>query len=195
MYTPKDRYFKKAKETGFRSRAAFKLIEMDKQFRLMKPGMLVVDLGCAPGSWMQVASSAVGPTGRVIGIDLEEIQPFSEKNATFIKGDIREPYTNQRLLSELSCKVDLVISDMAPHLSGIKFKDQYQSYELADMAFKICPIILKKGGNLVIKVFPGEENDGLKKEIQTCFTQVKVFIPDATRKTSSEVYFIAKGYK
>ena len=120
-YQRKDRYFKKAKEEGLRSRAAFKLMEMNQRFRIFKKGSLVVDLGCSPGSWVQVAAKEVGPFGHVIGIDLENLPPFAEKNVSFIMGDIREERTRQLLLADLGRKVDIVLSDMAPHLSGIKF--------------------------------------------------------------------------
>lgn len=195
MYQRKDRYFKKAKEDGLRSRAAFKLMEMNQRFRLFKKGMLVVDLGCSPGSWVQVATKEVGPFGHVIGVDLEDLPPFSEKNATFIQGDIREEQTRQRLLAELGRKVDLVLSDMAPNLSGIKFQDHYNSYELAEQAFQLCKILLRESGDFVAKIFPGEELELFKSNLKKSFTQIKTFIPDATRKTSTEIYLIAKGYK
>jgi len=194
-YQRKDRFFKKAKETGFRSRAAFKLIEIDKKFHLFKEGLVVVDLGCAPGAWLQVISKGIGLLGKVIGLDTELPPPFSEKNASFIRGDIREEGTRQMLLAELGRKVDLIVSDMAPHLSGIKFQDHYNSYELAEQAFKLCRMILKENGNFVVKIFPGEELEQFKQNLKGSFSQIKTYIPEATRKTSSEIYLIAKGFK
>ncbi|HEX5038217.1 MAG TPA: RlmE family RNA methyltransferase [bacterium] len=194
-YQRKDRYFKKAKEEGLRSRAAFKLMEMNQRFKIFKKGSLVVDLGCSPGSWVQVAAKEVGPFGHVIGIDLEALPPFPEKNVSFILGDIREERTRQLLLADLGRKVDIVLSDMAPHLSGIKFQDHYNSYELAEQALQLCKVVLREGGDFVVKIFPGEELDLFKGNLKNAFSQIKTFIPDATRKTSTEIYLIAKGYK
>lgn len=193
-YNRKDKYFKKAKENGYRSRAAFKLLDIEKAFHLLKPGLLVVDLGCAPGAWMQVIVKGVGPFGKVIGVDLESITHFPEKHVKFIRGDIREENTKQLLLTELGRKVDLIVSDMSPHLSGIKFQDHYNSYELAEQAFQICHFLLKENGNFVVKIFPGEELELFKQNLKSAFQQVKTFIPTATRDTSNEIYMIAKGF-
>jgi 23S rRNA (uridine2552-2'-O)-methyltransferase len=194
-YKRKDRYYKKAKEEGFRSRSAYKLIEMDDKFHLLKAGLVVVDLGCSPGGWVQVISRAIGWEGKVIGVDTEPIPPANEKNVSFIRGDIREEGTRQLLLAELGRKVDLIVSDMAPHLSGIKFQDHYNSYELAEQAFKLCRMILKENGDFVVKIFPGEELEQFKQNLKGSFAQIRTFIPEATRKTSSEIYLIAKGFK
>lgn len=194
-YQRKDRFYKKAKEAGFRSRAAFKLMEMDSKFHLFKAGMVIVDLGCWPGGWLQVISKAIGHFGKVVGLDTEPLPPFPEKNVSFIKGDIREERTRQLLLAELGRKVDLIVSDLAPHLSGIKFQDHYNSYELAEQAFKLCRMILRENGNFVVKIFPGEELEQFKQNLKGSFSRVQEFIPDATRKTSSEIYLIAKGFR
>ncbi len=194
-YNRKDHFYKKAKDVGFRSRAAFKLKEMSDKFGLLKPGMHVIDLGCAPGGWIQVIANAVGPFGKVVGVDLEPYEGSLERNAAFIQGDIHEERTRQMLLAALSRKVDLVVSDMAPHLSGIKFQDHYNSYELAEQAFQLCRLILKENGNFVVKIFPGEELELFKENLKEAFSQIKTFSPEATRKTSTEIYLIAKGYK
>ncbi len=194
-YERKDRYYKKAKEEGFKSRAAYKLLQINSKFHLLKPGMVVVDLGCAPGSWLQVLSQKIGPSGMVVGVDLEEISHFSQKNIYFIRGDIREEKTTQRILAHLGRKADLILSDIAPHLTGIKFKDQYASYELADQAFQLCHVLLRKEGALIVKIFPGDELEHLKNNLKPSFPEIKVHIPDATRKTSSEVYVVGRGFK
>ncbi len=194
-YNRKDRFFKKAKEEGFRSRAAYKLQEISKTFKILKPGLLVLDVGCAPGSWLQVISKEVGQHGKVIGVDLEPISHFSQKNIIFIEGDIREEITVQRILHALGRKVDVVVSDMAPHLSGIKFQDHYNSYELALQALQLCHLVLKEGGNFVTKIFPGEDLETLKQKLKESFAPIKEFIPGATRKTSTELYLVAKGFK
>jgi 23S rRNA (uridine2552-2'-O)-methyltransferase len=194
-YDRKDKFYKKAKEVGYRSRAAYKLLEIDKNFRVLRPGITVVDLGCAPGAWMQIICKEIGQHGKVIGVDLEQIVPFSEKNASFICGDIRDERTTQLLLAGLGWKVDLIVSDMSPHLSGIKFQDHYNSYELAEQAFKCCRTLLKEGGSFVVKIFPGEELELFKQNLKSSFSQIKSFTPEATRKTSTEVYLIAKGFR
>lgn len=195
-YNRQDRFFKKAKEEGFRSRAAYKLQEIQKAFKILKPGLLVLDVGCAPGSWLQVISKEVGQHGKVIGVDLEPIAHFSQKNIIFIEGDIREEITVQRILHALGRKVDVVVSDMAPHLSGIKFQDHYNSYELALQALQLCRLVLKEGGgHFVTKIFPGEELETFKQKLKESFTQIKEFIPEATRKTSTELYIVTKGLK
>ena len=194
-YERKDRFYKKAKDTGFRSRAAFKILEINKKFRLFKPGMSVIDLGCWPGSWLQVIAREVGLTGRVIGVDLEVMNALPEKNVTLIRGDIRQEYTKQRLLLELGCKVDVLVSDMAPNLTGIKFQDQFNSFELAHEAFKLCRTILKEKGSFVAKIFPGEEAETFMRDLRSSFGQLKVFSPEATRKTSDELYLVATGFK
>lgn len=194
-YQRKDRYYRKAKDEGLRSRAAYKLMEINQRFKVLPKGALVIDLGCSPGSWSQMAAKTIGPFGQVIGIDLEPLQPLGERNVMFIQGDIREEKTIHRLFSELGRKVDVVLSDMAPHLSGIKFQDQYNSYELANQAFQTCKKVLREGGDFVVKIFPGDELETLKDDLKTHFGQIKTFIPDATRKTSTEIYLVGKSFK
>lgn len=194
-YQRKDPFYRKAKDTGLRSRAAFKLMELNQRFRLLRTGSLVVDLGCWPGGWMQVISKEIGPFGQVIGLDTEMMDAFAARNASFIQGDIREERTRQLLLAELGRKVDLVLSDMAPNLSGIKFQDHYNSYELAEQAFGLCRLVLREGGDFAVKIFPGEELEPFKENLKGAFNQIKTFIPDSTRKTSTEIYVVAKGFK
>lgn len=194
-YQRKDHFYKMAKEKGLRSRAAFKISELDSKFRLLREGMVVIDLGCWPGGWLQVISRKIGSGGHVIGLDTEAMNPLPEKNISFIRGDIREERTRQLLLTELGRKVDLIVSDMAPNLSGIRFQDHYNSYELAEQAFKLCRHVLRENGDFVVKIFPGEELEQFKENLKGSFAQVKVFSPDATRKGSSEVYLIAKGFR
>ena len=194
-YDRKDRYYQKAKESGYKSRAAYKLIQLHEKFQIFKHGMRVVDLGCAPGSWLQVISEKIGPTGKVVGLDIEEVPPFGSKNIHFIRGDILEKENQEKILDRLGGLADLVVSDMAPHLTGIKFKDHYHSFELADSALAFCHSLLRSGGNFVVKIFPGEELDGFKKKLQSVFDKLKVHIPDATRKTSSEIYLVGLGFR
>ncbi|MBI1909944.1 MAG: RlmE family RNA methyltransferase [Deltaproteobacteria bacterium] len=194
-YQRKDRWYQKAKEKGFKSRAAFKLMEINKKYRLLKPGMQVIDLGCAPGGWLQVASREIGLLGKIIGIDLEAIEGIEEKNISFVKGDINNPLVQQRTLAALGRKVDLILSDMAPHTTGIKFQDQYNSYQLAQKAFQCCPLFLREQGSFVVKIFPGEELEPYKRDLKPFFDKIQTFIPEATRKTSTEIYLIATGFR
>jgi len=195
-YQRKDHFFKKAKDSGLRSRAAFKIMEINQSFRLLRKGQLVVDLGCWPGGWLQMISKEIGSFGRVIGVDLEPMNPpLNEKNVVFIRGDVREERTRQLLFAELGRKVDLVLSDMAPNLSGVKFQDHYNSYELAEQALQMCRLVLKEGGDFAVKIFPGEELEQFKANLKAAFHHIKTFIPDSSRKTSTEIYLIAKGFK
>lgn len=188
MYERKDRFYKKAKKEGFASRAAYKLIEIQKKYGVFRPGSRVLDLGAAPGSWMQVTAKAVAPKGEVIGIDRSSLKIVLPKNASFIQKKIEEGEENLGLF-------DVILSDLSPDLSGIAFRDVHQSLELAKLVWKIAEKNLKTNGNLVIKIFPSIEADHFKLELKKSFTSIKTFIPEATRKTSSEFYLIAMGFK
>ena len=195
VYDRKDKYFRKAKEKGYRSRSAFKLLEIDKKFSLLRVGDHVIDLGCAPGGWMQILGEKVGEKGLILGVDLEDIAPFSEKNISFIRGDVRDSTIQQRMLAMLGRKVDVVTSDMAPHITGVKFQDQYHSYELAEMALHVCKSLLREGGSFVTKIFPGSDLEKFKKNLQESFSQIKTVLPEAIRKSSNEIYLVAKGFR
>ncbi|MBI2083160.1 MAG: RlmE family RNA methyltransferase [Deltaproteobacteria bacterium] len=194
-YQRKDFYYQKAKKLGLKSRAYFKLEDLNKKFRLLKPGIHVVDLGCAPGGWLQFIAQEIGPQGAIVGVDIEKMNSALPKNATFIQGDIQNESTANQLLAGLGRRVDLLVSDLAPHLSGIKFQDQYRSYELAKQAFKLCHFVLREQGDFVAKIFPGEELEQFKTELKKAFLNVQLFIPPSTRKSSSEVYIVAKGFR
>ncbi len=193
-FDPNDRYTRAAQQKGLKSRAAFKLQELDQQFRLFRPGHAVLDLGAAPGGWLQVALAAVGPKGRVLGVDLQAIQGLSAPNLSFIEGDLLDPETLQQVQKTVG-PVDIVLSDMAPSTTGIKFQDQLRSAELVRQALQLAYEALKPGGHFVAKIFPGEELAPLKQELKKRFGRVKEFIPTASRKSSSEIYLVAKGLK
>ena len=193
-YVRKDRFYDKAKEKGYASRAYFKLEQIQKKYRILKAGDGVVDLGCAPGGWLQVAAELVGKGGKVFGIDLLPVTISPKENVTIVQGDIYDDSVITEIKGELR-SVNVVLSDMSPSISGVKFKDKHLSHELAVRALEIVVAILSPGGHFVTKIFPGEEFAGFKKELQGHFEKVVQFRPEATRKSSIEVYLVGMGFK
>jgi 23S rRNA (uridine2552-2'-O)-methyltransferase len=194
-YKLRDTYYKKAKQEGYRSRAAYKLAELQERFRIFKAGQLVVDLGAAPGGWMQVAAKLVGPSGKVLGVDLQPIEPFHQKNIMIVQGDITVPETEQRIMEYLGRPVDSVISDVAPKLTGIRDTDEARSLELNRTALGVAKRLLRAGGSFLIKSFVSEELRIFSTELETQFRSLQRTRPDASRKGSSEIYFFAKDYE
>jgi 23S rRNA (uridine2552-2'-O)-methyltransferase len=188
-----DEYVKKAQNEGYRARAVYKLLEIDEKDRLLKPGMTVVDLGAAPGSWSEVAAQRVGDKGRVIALDILPMD--SLPGVTVIQGDFREEGPYNALLDALGeSHVDLVMSDMAPNISGMKGIDQPRAMYLAELALELARKVLKPGGGLLIKVFNGEGLDAFKQELRKEFDQLIVRKPKASRPRSAEIYLLARGY-
>jgi 23S rRNA (uridine2552-2'-O)-methyltransferase len=187
-----DPYVKRANAEGYRSRAAYKLQQIDARDKLLKPGMTVVDLGAAPGGWSQVASKRVGPTGRVIALDLLEIAQVP--GVTVICGDFGEHATLLALAQALEgSPVDLVLSDMAPNISGIASADQARAVGLAELAIDFASKHLKPHGNLLVKTFHGAGYEELVETLRRTFLQVYTRKPEASRSRSSEVYLLGKG--
>lgn len=187
-----DVYVKRAQKEGWRSRSAFKLLELHEKYQLIKPGMSVVDLGCAPGGWSQLAASLVGPKGRVIGLDILAMEPLAD--VTFIEGDFTEAESVEKLEAELAGRgVDLVLSDMAPNMSGMAATDQARSMYLVELAFEFAKDHLKPNGAFVVKIFQGEGFDAFVRETRNWFDKVLVRKPDASRPRSREVYLLAIG--
>jgi len=185
---------RKARAEGFRSRAAYKLLEIDARDRLFIPGALVVDLGAAPGGWSQVAAQKVAPGGRVIAVDLLEIAPIS--NVTILRGDCREAEMQAQLVDALGGrKAGVVLSDMSPNISGIASADQARAAELVRMAMDFCRERLQEKGVLLVKVFQGAEFAGLLKELRGMFKEVRTLKPAASRDKSRETYLLARGLK
>ena len=185
-----DPYVRKAKAEGYRSRAAFKLTQIDVRENLLRPGMTVVDLGAAPGGWSQVAAEKVKPGGRVIAIDLLPIVPIS--GVTVLKGDFR----GQSLFDALQgTKADVVLSDVSPNLSGIGDVDQARALELTAAAIDFCSKALKPDGVFLVKVFQGQAFDELLEHVRRTFTRVKAVKPPASRGESAEMYLLARGLK
>ncbi|MFU8876577.1 MAG: RlmE family RNA methyltransferase [Wenzhouxiangellaceae bacterium] len=184
-----DPYVKQAQRQGYRGRAAFKLIELDRRDRFLRPGLKVVDLGAAPGAWSQVAVERVGPRGRVVALDLLPIDPID--GVDFIQGDFREPEVLQRLEELVDDKIGLVLSDMAPNLSGIAASDQARSMELAELALEFALTRLNSDGVFVVKLFQGEGFDAFVRRVRGEMARVRLRKPDASRKESREIYLVA----
>ncbi|WP_400249939.1 RlmE family RNA methyltransferase [Methanomethylophilus alvi] len=185
-------YYKLAKKEGYRSRASYKIMQIDDRFNVFHDGDSVVDLGACPGGWSQVARERVGDTGKVIGVDLRYIHPID--GVQFIIGDITDDNTMIKLLEMVGGKVDVVLSDMAPNIAGHYSMDHARSIELCRYAVDVCDRILKKGGCLVMKVFMGDMFYTLQTQLEKRFGKVIVHSPQASRPTSSEVYVISKGF-
>jgi 23S rRNA (uridine2552-2'-O)-methyltransferase len=184
-FNPKDRFFHKAKAEGFVARSAYKLDELQKKYKLMKPGNFVLDMGAAPGAWSQIASTAIGPQGLVVGLDLKPISlklpnaKFYEMNAF----DFDPAILEGRI-------IDCLLSDMAPNTTGIRNTDQARSFELCQQVMKVSNEYLKPGGHLVMKIFEGPDVDKLTKSLEREFAQTKRIKPEAVRKGSFETYFV-----
>ncbi|MDO8954056.1 MAG: 23S rRNA (uridine(2552)-2'-O)-methyltransferase RlmE [Gammaproteobacteria bacterium] len=190
----KDPYVKKSWADGYRSRAAYKLLEIQKKDRILKQGMKVVDLGAAPGSWAQIAANLIGKNGVLVGLDILPIEPMA--NATFIQGDFKDEAVYQQLTDLLKAeKVDVVLSDMAPNMSGNKDVDQYQAMYLIELAVDFSRQNLKVGGSLLMKVFSGVGFDDLIKQMRQEYEKVVIRKPDASRDRSREIYVLGLGFR
>lgn len=189
-----DVWVKRARQEGWRSRAVYKLLEIDQKDRLIRPGMTVVDLGAAPGSWSEVAAKKTGHKGRVVALDILPMDSIA--GVEFIEGDFREQAVYDRLLETLGdVPVDLVISDMAPNISGLKAVDQPRAMYLAELALELAEKVLKPGGDFLVKVFTGEGLDEYKKTMRSAFEKIVVRKPAASRPRSREIYLLARGYR
>jgi 23S rRNA (uridine2552-2'-O)-methyltransferase len=188
-----DPYVRQAKAQGYRSRAAYKLLELDAKDRLLHAGAKVVDLGAAPGGWSQVAARKVGPSGRVVAIDILEIAPIS--NVSVLRGDVREPAMLSAAGLALDGKADLVLSDLSPNLSGIADVDQARVAELVSHAMQFALKVLKPSGVFLVKMFQGEAFNAVLAGAKGAFLSVAVRKPGASRGESRETYLLAKGLK
>jgi 23S rRNA (uridine2552-2'-O)-methyltransferase len=190
----KEHFYKEAKRTGYRARSAFKLQQIQLRFHLVPTSGFVVDLGAAPGGWSQVAKEIVGEQGIVIGVDLSSIQ--SLENVQFIQGDITQTETIGRIKDLMNnSRADVVLSDMSPDISGSYSVDQARSAWLCECALHVVDQILKPGGHFICKIFEGEDTKKFIEEVKHRFIVVRPFSPEASRKSSSEVYIIAKSFK
>ena len=190
----KDPYVKQSQRDGYRSRASYKLLEIVEKGRYIKPGMVVVDLGSAPGGWSQVAAKLVGHKGCVVAVDILPMDPVA--GVSFIQGDFTEEEILNQLLDEIGNRpVDLVISDMAPNLTGMKAVDQPAMIYLAELAVDLVQQVMTEDGIFIAKLFQGEGFDEFVRNTRTVFNAVSLKKPDASRSKSREVYLVAKGIK
>lgn len=189
-YNKKDHYYHKAKEEGYLARSAYKLQEIQKKFRPLRRGSKVLDLGCAPGAWSQVVIEIIGMEGKLVGLDLEAVE-LSAPNARFLKKDVFTSKPEEFPEAPFDC----ILSDMAPKTTGIKVRDQALSVELCLKTIELSATMLKPGGNLVMKLFEGEDAKRVTEEIRKNFTALKMFRPQSTRQASFEVYLVATGKK
>lgn len=189
-----DAYVKQSKQQGYRGRAAYKLIELDKKYQLFKPGMCVVDLGAAPGGWSQVLAQKLGHHGQIVALDILEMEPVA--GVEFIKGDFTEEQTYEALMNVIENKtIDWVISDMAPNITGNKTTDQAKSTYLVELAIDFAEQSLNKGGHFLAKAFQGQGFDSLIQTLRSSYNKVSIKKPDASRLRSSEVYILAQNKK
>ena len=189
----KDPYVRKAREAGLRSRAAFKLQQIDERFKILHPGDAVVDLGAAPGGWLVITSKIIGPQGKLVGVDLLEIKPLP--NVVTIQADITAPETLDQVRDILGRPADVVLSDAAPSTSGIRITDHARSIALGEVTAQFAAQLLRPGGNYVVKIFEGEELGNFMNSLRASYRSVKAYSPPASREESKEIYIIAQGFK
>lgn len=194
-----DEYVRRSQKDGYRSRAIYKLIEIDQKDRLIKPGMTIVDLGAAPGGWSEYCVKKLGKQGKVIALDILPMEPID--GVTIIEGDFREDSVFEALMAVMNSgsadnfKADLVISDMAPNISGMGSVDMPRAYYLCELALDLARQALKPGGSFLVKLFQGEGFEAYSKELKSSFSKVVMRKPKASRPRSREIYALATGFK
>jgi len=193
-YQPRDHWSKRAKDESFVARSVFKLEEIDKRFKLLAKGDLVVDLGCAPGSWLQYASKVVGPSGRLVGVDLTPIRAAVGPNVALVERDVSK-VTDAELRAALGGPADVVLSDMAPHTSGVRMVDQARSQALVEIALAIARGCLRAGGKFLVKIFQGPDTPGYVRELRRHFSSASTFKPASSRSESMEIYAVGTGFR
>ena len=198
-YVRKDAFHQRAKREGFRSRAAYKLAEIQRREKLLRPGQRVVELGCWPGGWLQIASAAVGPSGRVVGVDLKPTEPFpnhaKNANAVALTADLSELTVVPQVLELLGRPADVFLSDAAPQLTGVRATDRAREEALLEALAERVPSLLRMGGSLLMKLLDGPEAADLARRLGARFERSRTLRPAATRSGSSERYLVARGYR
>ncbi len=189
-----DEFVQRARQEGYRSRAVYKLLEINQRNRILEPGMTVIDLGAAPGGWSQVAIDLVGKKGKVVALDILPMEPLPD--VEFIQGDFREQDVLDELLERVEKRgVDLVMSDIAPNMSGMGAMDQPRAMYLVELALDTARQVLKPGGTFVVKLFQGSGSEEFVRDIRSSFSSVATRKPKASRPRSREVYILARGFK
>jgi 23S rRNA (uridine2552-2'-O)-methyltransferase len=194
-YRRKDAYYRRARAAGYRARSAYKLAELDDRLRLLRRGDVVVDLGAWPGGWLQIASERVGPGGEVLGVDVVGIEPLEASNVRTLTGDVRDPATIERIAALVGRPADVVLSDLAPKLTGIRSTDESRSAELVETVLAALPALLRRGGTLLLKVFMGPAHRETVERVRDGFPDVRTSRSEATRHGSSELYIVARRYR
>lgn len=189
-YQPKDRFFKQAKASGLRARSAFKIDEIARRFRIFSKGQTVLDLGAAPGGFLQILLDEVGPKGTVIGVDLVPIRPLNRPNVKTAVADVLDPGFDALLLGLHAGSFDVVVSDLAPKTTGIKDTDEARSLALAGKALEVSLTRGRAGGHFVAKLFMGRDFEAFRGDVRKAFREVKVVRPEATRGASMEIYLV-----
>lgn len=191
----RDHYFKQAKLDNYPARSVYKLQEMNKAFKLLSPGLKVLDLGASPGSWSMYAAQKTGPRGLVVAADLKPLDCEIPEQVVFALENVFERSTEFEELLNRHAPFDLVISDMAPKTTGVKITDQSRSLDLAQEAFNVADIFLRKGGAFVVKIFQGPDVSAFQREIRSCFVKLASFKPKSSRSESKELFFVGLGFK
>ena len=195
-YERKDHFHRRAQREGFRSRAAYKLEEIQTKCRLLRRGQRVIDLGCWPGGWLQVAARAVGSTGRVVGVDVAVVEPpIKNENVIALCGDLTDPDLATRLVEALGGRADVLLSDAAPKLTGVRVTDRVREEAVLEAVESLLPALLRAGGDLLLKVLEGPEAQGVERRIRGGFERARLLRPAATRRGSAERYLLARGYR
>lgn len=189
----RDQYRRLAKDQGYRARSAYKLLQLNNSYHILKKGSKIVDLGCAPGGWLQVAAQEVGPAGRVVGIDIKPVEPVA--GATILHGSIENPSMLDKITSILGNKANVVLSDLAPNVSGVWDVDHARQISLSTIALGFARQILKGGGSAVFKVFEGDMLDEFRAELKKNFGKVLLNKPSASRQESSELYIVCLDFR
>lgn len=194
-YERKDAHYRRAKAEGFRARSAYKLTELDRRYHLFRKGDRVADLGAWPGGWCQVAVERVGPGGRVVGVDIVPLDALPARNVELIVGDVRTPATADEITSRLGGLADVVLSDVAPKLTGIRDVDEARCSELASAVIDVLPRLLKPGGRAVVKVFMDGAYRAHRTKLESCFAEVTATRAEASRRGSAELYLLGRRFE
>jgi 23S rRNA (uridine2552-2'-O)-methyltransferase len=191
----RDMFYKLAKKEGYRSRAAYKLLQANRSFHFIKTGDCIVDLGCAPGGWLQATREIVGPTGHILGVDIKPVEPLSENNVKIILSDITDQTAPIEILNQIKRKADAVLSDASPNISGAWDVDHAKQIDLARSALKIAFLTLREGGSFFVKVFDGPLLKEYVREVKLYFKDVRLVKPKASKAKSAELYILAMKFR